>query len=63
MHVNDAAQLRVMWGGKPCDHPGHDDEKDAEFLTGNIVCTQCGWSFPTVSELEADRRLLQDGAS
>ena len=29
MEKVDAAQLRMVWGEKPCDHPGSEDEFEA----------------------------------
>lgn len=58
MQAQQAARLRIEWGGKPCDHPkkpcDHPKlvaEYDQARLTGDLVCVRCGATF---AHAEAD---------
>ena len=42
MQAEKAAELRTIWGKKPCDHPALDKEYYLGSATGDYVCTQCG---------------------
>ena len=55
MHPKDAAQIRMAWGDKPCDHLDHTDEVDGKDPTRRAVCKTCGRSFRDLPALLADR--------
>jgi transcription elongation factor Elf1 len=46
MQVKQAAVLRTNWEGKPCEHPKLVVEYNQTQLTGDLVCIQCGATFP-----------------
>jgi len=58
-----AKRLREQWGNKPCDHLNLDREYDLGGHTGDVVCVQCGRSFASRADAEADaaRRLGNAG--
>jgi hypothetical protein len=46
MQVREAAAKRIAWEGKPCEHSKLVAEYDQHRLTGDMVCVQCGKTFP-----------------
>ena len=57
MQVKEAAAKRIAWEGKPCDHLKLVAEYDQNRLTGDMVCIQCGATFP---HAEADNFRRQE---
>ena len=46
MQMQEAIELRKMWGNKPCKHPKLDKEYFNGTDTGDLVCTTCGEARP-----------------
>ncbi len=60
MQVQEAAARRVAWEGKHCEHTKLVAEYDNARLTGDLVCVQCGKTFPH-SESDSFRRQERGG--
>jgi len=54
MRRTQAIALRQRWlaeGNQPCEHPIASLERtEADYLTGNLVCTTCGSEFRRLSQ-------------
>lgn len=42
MQLEEAQELRIRWGDKPCNHPSITKEYYLGTNTGDYVCTTCG---------------------
>ena len=43
MTMREAKERRMLWGGKPCNHPELEQERDdIGTSTGDYVCTRSG---------------------
>jgi transcription initiation factor TFIIIB Brf1 subunit/transcription initiation factor TFIIB len=42
MQLEEAKELRKMWGNKPCEHKERVKEYMKSTATGDYVCTTCG---------------------